>query len=57
MPTDKWNIDICITASQKAIAAPPGVSPISISPKAKKYIQDNGSPILYLNLKRYFKYL
>lgn len=56
LPTDKWNIDICITASQKAIAAPPGVSPISISPKAKKYIQDNGSPILYLNLKRYFKY-
>lgn len=56
LPTDKWNIDICITASQKAIAAPPGVSPISISPKAKKYILDNGSPILYLNLKRYFKY-
>ena len=34
LPTDKWNIDVCITASQ-AIAAPPGVSPISISPKAK----------------------
>lgn len=56
LPTDKWNVDICITASQKAIAAPPGVSPISISPKAKKYIQDNTSPILYFNLKRYFKY-
>ncbi len=56
LPTDKWNVDICITASQKAIAAPPGVSPISISQKAKKYIQDNTSPILYFNLKRYFKY-
>jgi aspartate aminotransferase-like enzyme len=56
LPTDKWNIDICITASQKAIAAPPGVSPISVSPRAKKYIQDNPSPILYFNLKRYFKY-
>jgi len=56
LPTDKWNVDICITASQKAIAAPPGVSPISVSPKAKKYIQENDAPILYFNLKRYFKF-
>ena len=26
LPVDKWNIDLCLTASQKAIAAPPGVS-------------------------------
>ncbi len=56
LPVDRWNIDICVAASQKAIAAPPGVSPISINPKAKKYIQENSSPILYFNLKRYFKY-
>ena len=31
LPVDKWNIDICVTASQKALAAPPGVSPMSIS--------------------------
>src|SRR5215216_1936478 len=31
LPVDKWNVDICITASQKALAAPPGVSPISIN--------------------------
>lgn len=56
LPVDKWNIDVCVTASQKAIAAPPGVSPISVSSKAKKYIQENPAPILYFNLKRYFKY-
>lgn len=56
LPVDKWNIDICITASQKAIAAPPGVSPISISSKTKRYIQENPPPILYFNLKRYLKY-
>jgi aspartate aminotransferase-like enzyme len=56
LPVDKWNIDICITASQKALAAPPGVSPISINPRTKKYMQSNPSPILYLNLNRYFKY-
>jgi aspartate aminotransferase-like enzyme len=56
LPVDRWNIDICVTASQKALAAPPGVSPISISEKAKKYIHSNPPSILYLNLKRYFKY-
>src|ERR687887_891194 len=56
LPVDKWNIDICVTASQKALAAPPGVSPISISSRSKKYMQSNPPPTLYLNLKRYFKY-
>ena len=56
LPVDKWNIDICLTASQKAIAAPPGVSPISVSKRAKKYMQENPPPTQYLNLKRYFKY-
>lgn len=56
LPVDRWNIDICLTASQKALAAPPGVAPISISPRAKKYMQENPPPTQYLNLKRYFKY-
>jgi aspartate aminotransferase-like enzyme len=56
LPVDKWNIDICITASQKALAAPPGISPISISSRSKKHIQSNPPPTQYLNLKRYFKY-
>src|SRR5918912_1735899 len=56
LPVDKWNIDICLTASQKALAAPPGISPISISSKAKEYMQSNPPPTLYFNLKRYFKY-
>jgi aspartate aminotransferase-like enzyme len=56
LPVDKWNIDICVTASQKGLAAPPGISPISISDRAKKYMLSNPPSILYLNLKRYFKY-
>jgi aspartate aminotransferase-like enzyme len=56
LPVDKWNVDICVTASQKALAAPPGVSPISISLRAKKHMQANPPPTQYLNLKRYFKY-
>ena len=56
LPVDKWNVDICVTASQKALAAPPGVSPLSVSKRAKKYMQENPPPTQYLNLKRYFKY-
>lgn len=56
LPVDKWNIDVCMTGAQKAIAAPPGISPISISPKAKKYMIANPPPTMYFNLSRYFKY-
>ena len=56
LPVDKWNIDICMTGSQKAIAAPPGISPISVSPRAKKYMIENPPSTMYFNLARYFKY-
>jgi aspartate aminotransferase-like enzyme len=56
LPVDKWNVDICFTATQKALAAPPGIAPISISKKAKKYMIENPPASQYLNLKRYFKY-
>lgn len=56
LSVDKWNIDVCLTGAQKAIAAPPGISPISVSAKAKRYMIDNPPPTLYFNLARYFGY-
>ena len=56
LPVDKWNVDVCMTSAQKALAAPPGISPISISPRAKKYMIENPPPTMYFNLARYFKY-
>lgn len=56
LPVDKWNVDICVTASQKALAAPPGLAPISVSARAKKFMTDNPPATLYFNLPRYFKY-
>ncbi len=56
LPVDKLNIDVCMTGSQKALAAPPGISPISVSAKAKKYMIENPPPTMYFNLARYFKY-
>jgi len=56
LPVDKWNIDVCMTGAQKAIAAPPGISTISVSPRAKKYMIENPPSTMYFNLARYFRY-
>ena len=53
---DKWGIDVCVTGAQKALAAPPGISPIAISSRAKKFMIANPPPTFYFNLARYFKY-
>jgi aspartate aminotransferase-like enzyme len=45
-----------MTGAQKAIAAPPGISPISVSAKAKKYMIENPPSTMYFNLARYFKF-
>ncbi|MFQ5932665.1 MAG: pyridoxal-phosphate-dependent aminotransferase family protein, partial [Nitrospiraceae bacterium] len=31
---DAWGIDICVSASQKCLGAPPGLAPVAVSPKA-----------------------
>jgi len=56
LPVDKWNVDICITATQKAIAAPPGLAILSISKRARDFMENNPPNTLYLNIPRYFKY-
>lgn len=53
---DKWEIDIAMTGAQKAFAAPPGISPICVNPRAKKYMMNNPPNTMYFNLARYFKY-
>lgn len=53
---DKWGIDVAMTGSQKAFAAPPGISPIVVNAKAKKYMMENPPKTMYFNLSRYFKY-
>ena len=53
---DKWGIDIAMTGAQKAFAAPPGISPIVVNPRAKKYMNENPPKTMYFNLSRYFKY-
>ena len=56
LKVDKWGIDVAMTGAQKAFAAPPGISPITVSPRAKKYMIENPPNTMYFNLPRYFKY-
>ncbi len=53
---DKWGVDIAMTGAQKAFACPPGISPICLNARTKKYMIDNPPNTMYFNLPRYFKY-
>lgn len=50
---DEWGIDICVTASQKCLEAPPGVAPVAVGRRAWQRMdsQPDGSAGWYLNLK------
>lgn len=56
LPVDKYEIDACITGSQKCIAAPPGLALVSVSERfideAKKVNRG-----IYFNLKTYLEYM
>jgi len=53
-PTDGWEIDIAITGSQKALAVPPGLAMVSVSPRAEERLGAK-SASYYADLKGYLK--
>ena len=55
--TDKLNIDICISSSQKALALPPGFSLASVSPKAEERLNKIGHRGYYLDLLTLCEYI
>src|SRR6266568_4772138 len=42
LPVDDWNVDMCVTASQKCMMCPPGLSFVSVSQKACDKILEEG---------------
>ncbi|RBQ23460.1 2-aminoethylphosphonate--pyruvate transaminase [Candidatus Methanobinarius endosymbioticus] len=52
---DKYGIDICVTGSQKCLAAPPGLSAITLNDDAWKVIDNIDSKTYYLDMKKYCK--
>src|SRR5262249_33105431 len=52
--TDDWQLDICVTGSQKALMLPPGLAFVSVSDKAWKRIEQNtAARTFYFDLKKY----
>lgn len=39
MFADKWGVDAIYSGSQKVLGAPPGLAPISFSPKAQSVFE------------------
>ncbi len=51
--TDEWNLDVCVSGSQKALMMPPGLAFVSVSEKAWKQIDQNPAPrTFYFDLKK-----
>ena len=50
---DEWDIDVCYSASQKCLGAPPGLAPISLGSRAMAVINERRTPVqsFYFNLK------
>ena len=55
---DEWGIDICYSATQKCLSCPPGLAPITFSPKALEKIKNRGKKVQswYLDMNMVGKY-
>lgn len=52
---DDWEIDACVTGSQKGLMIPPGLAFVALSKKAIEAIQNSKSPKFYFDLKKALK--
>ena len=49
---DAWDIDVAFSGSQKCISAPPGLAPLTLSPRALEVLRNRSTPVKnwYLDL-------
>ena len=52
---EKWNVDVMITSSQKALACPPGISIVVLSANALKKVEESKMKCMYFDFKDYLK--
>ena len=55
LPADKWNLDIVVGGSQKAMMLPPGLAFASVSDKALGFVEKSTLPKFYFNVKKELK--
>jgi serine---pyruvate transaminase len=49
---DDWGIDVVVSASQKGLMTPPGLSFIALNQRAQKFLGNNNLPKFYLNMEK-----
>ena len=55
LPADKWNLDIVVGGSQKAMMLPPGLAFAAVSDKALGFVEKSTLPKFYFNVKKELK--
>ncbi|QQG49450.1 MAG: alanine--glyoxylate aminotransferase family protein [archaeon] len=56
IPVDEWGVDVCITGSQKCIAAPPGLALLSVSERVVQFLKGSPPKTRYFEIPRYLEY-
>lgn len=59
LEVDAWHIDVCYSGTQKCLGVPPGLAPVTFSPKAERVLDARNAPVQswYLDvaaLRRYW---
>jgi alanine-glyoxylate transaminase/serine-glyoxylate transaminase/serine-pyruvate transaminase len=55
---DAWDVDVAYSGTQKCLSAPPGLAPLTVSPRAREILRQRQSPVTnwYLDLTQLEKY-
>jgi alanine-glyoxylate transaminase/serine-glyoxylate transaminase/serine-pyruvate transaminase len=55
---DAWEVDVAYSGTQKCLSAPPGLAPITVSPRAREALRQRAAPVAnwYLDLSQVEKY-
>ena len=56
IPVDRWGVDVCITGSQKCVAAPPGLALLSVSSRVVEFVKGSPPKTRYFEIPRYLEY-
>ena len=58
LQVDEWGIDVCYSCTQKCVGAPPGLAPLTLSPRAVDVMQSRTSKVqsFYLDLSELTSY-
>ena len=55
---DAWGVDVAFSATQKSMSGPPGLAPVTVSPRAREVLRNRATPVgnWYFDLSLLEKY-